>query len=168
MFFFFLEIVDMNRSSHWKCINWKGLLQKSCCVILPTESLGKNPNKCLKKIHFSVKLQAYSLLHCQNEIFHKHFSAILRRNHRIPIWLSVAASEDRLSLICLLVRFIAIIELLNWLLNWIDCLFIGINIWIYIEICDSNVCDSIDTILSQVAYHPLNQILIARKRKQAP
>ena len=42
----FWEIVDINRSSHLKCSDWKGFIQNNFSMLLPTESESKILGKC--------------------------------------------------------------------------------------------------------------------------
>ena len=100
-----------------------------------------------KEFFFQLHCRHIACSIAKNELSQKYFSRILTKNLRESMWLSVSACKYRQSLICLLRSFTAIIELLNLLLNSLLNIFMGINILAYIEICDSDVCDSIETIL---------------------
>ena len=106
-------VFGINRSSHWKCSDWNGFPQNSCSIILPAESIGKILGKCLRKSSFLSKTAGYSLQHCQKWSFSQVFLSDFDQKLRIPMWISVAVSEFRRFLICLLGNFIAIIKLLN-------------------------------------------------------
>ena len=141
-FVFLGGIVGINRTGNWKCSDWKGFLQNSCSVILPNESLTKTLEKSLRKRPGAGNI-------AKNLLFHKYFPEILIKIFRIPISLSVAAQKTND------LWFVS----LEVLLQYSNCstdyltpfqkndISIILNIWICIEVCDSNACDSIDTIV---------------------